>query len=117
VPEDSSARLVVLGFPSEGVRRRARIVWHRRNHTVALRRDRCLVHNCAPLPQHGLAHALNAPIPCLFSSAPVLFARGRLGRDGLGGGDLGRGGVSGVDFGRGGAPLEVETLGGRLDFL
>jgi hypothetical protein len=102
-----SAWLVVLGVPSEGVRRRTRIVWHRRNHIVALRRDRFLVHHCASLPQRGLAHTLNAPVPCLFSSALVLSARGRLGRDGLGGGDLGRGIASGVDFGRGGAPLEV----------
>jgi hypothetical protein len=35
-PEDLSARLVVLGVPSEGVRRRAHTVWHRRNHTTAL---------------------------------------------------------------------------------
>jgi hypothetical protein len=35
-PKDPSARLVVLGVPSEGVRRRARTVWHRRNHTTAL---------------------------------------------------------------------------------
>jgi hypothetical protein len=78
-PEGSSAWLVVLGVPSEGASRHARIVWHRRNHIVALRRDRCLVHHCALLPQRGLAHALNAPVPCLFSSALVLFARGRLG--------------------------------------
>jgi hypothetical protein len=84
-----------------------RTVWHRRNHTVALRRDRYLIHHCAPLPQHGLAHALNAPIPCLFLSVLVLSARGRLRPDGLAGGDLGRGGVNGVDFRRGGAPLEV----------
>jgi hypothetical protein len=89
------------------MRRRARTVWHRRNHTAALRRDRCLVHHCAPLPQRGLAHALNAPVSCLFSSPVVLSARGWLGRDGLGGGNLGRGRVSGVDLGRGGAPLEV----------
>jgi hypothetical protein len=35
-PEGSPARLVVLGVPSEGVRRRARTVWHRRNHIVVL---------------------------------------------------------------------------------
>ena len=96
-----------IRHPIGGCRRRWRTVWHRRNHTTALRRDRCLVHHCALLPQRGLAHTLNVPIPCLFSSALVLSARGRLGRDGLGGGDLRRGGVSGVDFGRGGAPLEV----------
>jgi hypothetical protein len=83
-PEDSSAQLVVLGIPSEGVRRRACTIWHRRNHTVALRRDRCLVHHCALLPQRGLAHALNAPVPCLFLSILILSAQGRLGRDGLG---------------------------------
>ena len=71
-PEDSSAQLVVLGIPSEGVRRRARTIWHRRNHTAALRRDRCLVHHCALLPQRGLAHALNAPIPAYFR-APLSY--------------------------------------------
>jgi hypothetical protein len=78
-PEDSSARLVVLGIPSEGVRWYARTVWHRRNHTTTLRRDRCLVHHRAPLPQRGLSHALNAHVPYLLSSALVLSARGRLG--------------------------------------
>jgi hypothetical protein len=66
VLEDSFARLVVLGVPSEDVRWRARTVWHRRNHIAALRRDCYLVYHCVPLPQRGLAHALNAHVPAYF---------------------------------------------------
>jgi hypothetical protein len=76
--------LSYLGIPLDGARRRARIIYHRRNHTAMFRRDRCLIQQCAPLPRRGLAHALNVHVPCLFSSALVLSAWGRLGWDGLG---------------------------------
>lgn len=55
-----------MGAPSEGARWRAHTIWHRRNHTAMIRRDCCLIHRCAPLPQRGLAHALNAPAPAYF---------------------------------------------------
>jgi hypothetical protein len=109
-----------MGAPSEGARWRACTVWHRRNHTDMIRRDRCLIHRCAPLPWRGLVHALNAPVPCLFSSALLLSVRGWLGRDGLGRGDIWRGAlergrVSGVVLRRGRVSLEVgESSGGAL---
>jgi hypothetical protein len=75
--EYSKTRLLglsYLGVPSDGARQRARTVWHRRNHTAMFRHDHCLIHHCAPLPRRSLAHTLNVPVPCLFSSALVLSA-------------------------------------------
>jgi hypothetical protein len=83
-PKTRPPGLLYLGVPSEGATRRAHTVWHRRNHTATLRRDRYLIHHYALLPRHGLAHALNAHVPYLFPSTLVLSARDRLGRDGLG---------------------------------
>jgi hypothetical protein len=74
-PKTRPLGLSYLGVPSEGVRRRVRTVWHRRNHTATLRCDHCLIHHCALLPLRGLAHALNAHVPYLFPSALVLSTR------------------------------------------
>jgi hypothetical protein len=85
--ERSKTRLLglsYLGVPSEGAKWRAHTIWHRRNHAATLRRDRYLIHHCAPLPRCSLAHTLNAPVPYLFSSVLVLSAQGWLRRDGLG---------------------------------
>jgi hypothetical protein len=83
-PKTRPPSLSYLCIPLDGARWRARTVGHNRNHTAMLRRDRCLIHHCAPLPHRGLAHALNAPVPCLCPSALVLSTRDRLGRDRLG---------------------------------